>query len=210
MRVRNPPRRKMRHRGAARRPTSTVKQTAPNNSQWTIAAIPITQEQIFQTSRLLAAPRDCVINAMQLLGIVPQDTAAVMRIMVGDTGLLPDQVTRIFEFVYRRPFILEYQPISNLPLLDQELEMLPFSHAAFVGIRYPTGSGHVFIVGKSDTGSLVYLDPQRPTLCNLYDINCKVDVFGSAESFFILKYGDYSQLKTEQTPVPVPMDINNI
>jgi len=182
-----------------------IRQQTPQTQDWKLAFFSITDENINQVARLLSKPRDCVINAMELLKIVDNNAAAIMRILVGEQGIMENQIVDMFSFVFKRPFRISTLGISDvfafLNFLNNDA-VLPRSNAVFLGIRYNNGDGHVFIIGKTNQGFMIYLDPQNPNMCNLNDPGCIQTIFGNARSIITIEYSDYASLNVSQ---PVPM-----
>lgn len=107
----------------------------------------------------IAKPRDCVINALEAIGIVDNRVADFMRIMVGDTGLMTEQVEAIFDYEYKAFKFVFYE--TSIEYLNYYVtnEMSNVS-VIFCGIEYPTGEKHVFLIGKDADGKGRYIDAQ--------------------------------------------------
>lgn len=207
-------RRKLTHRRSGKRLNLKQRTTGALNvfagaASNNVAFFPITDEDILTMQRFLPRPRDCVINAMELLKIIDSNSAAIMRILVGDLGVFIPQIEGIFTYTYRRPFNFETHPISDFQVLINITNDLSVSNVIFVGVTYPTGPGHVFLIGKNTSGQLIQIDPQNPTLCDLSSEFCSRSVFGNAVSFGVLKYGDYPTLQPIGDAI-VPMDTNSV
>ena len=58
--------------------------------------------QLVEFIRLYPDPNDCVINAMQVLGVVDVKQAGIMRTISPccPGGLVPNQITQILETIY--------------------------------------------------------------------------------------------------------------
>jgi len=196
--------RKLIYRGRTRK--TGVKQRI-NGTSREVVQFPITDDQLQRIQRTVIKPRDCVINAMEIIGIVDGRSADIMRIMVGDTGIITSNIEGIFEFAFRRTFT--FTPDNRIDLLGNYLDTsLMINHVVFLGVVYDDGNSHVFLIGKTMTNSLVYIDPQNPSLCNLRDPACFTSVFARVTSYSILQMETTSPLillqeTTEMADAPV-------
>jgi len=198
------PRRKLTHRRSNTR--RSIKQSAVSHAAEHVASFDITDDNIQAVRRYLPEPKDCVINALELLRIIDPVMAGVMRIFVGKTGIQTEQMIKIFEFIYRRPFFLAFRPVNELNVLEEySVNTLPVNKCIFVGVQYNDNTGHTFIIGKNNQGGLIYLDPQNPDVCDLRYGECVQRVFGNASSYFILTYPDYDILN----PIVSPMELSD-
>lgn len=135
----------------------------------------ITNEAIERFSRYLMSPMDCVINALQLLQLITNETADIMRITsIGNTGIEKRQIELIFmylknhNFEFREMMIYEWEEIiHNLPDSDSGTTL-------FCG--YSTGSDkHVFLISRNNANELAYIDPQSDSICNIYNEECLIN-----------------------------------
>ncbi len=60
----------------------------------------ISDESLTRFRRSHPKPNDCVINALEILGILETHSADITRIFVGDDGLLQHQIEKVFEITY--------------------------------------------------------------------------------------------------------------
>jgi len=131
--------------------------------RWSVHYFPITDKHLENFMRHLPRPKDCVINAIELLGIVHQDIAGLMRILVGNTGVGPDQITDIFRWVYPdynwrfHPIPISYTMRSDIL---HHFSNIPPGRVVFGGVTWTGGERHVILFGKSADGTLVAIDPQ--------------------------------------------------
>lgn len=182
-----------------------VKQRSPTDQQsWSLAHFPVTDDNINTISqRFIKKPMDCVVNAMQVIGIVDSRSADIMRIFVGEKGIQENQIIAMFEYVYRRPFRFRKFDASEYQILFDGLnddQIFPRSSAIFAGVVYLNGNRHVLIIGKNYQGELVYVDAQNPDLCNLNNIRCKASVFGDTSQIWIIETSALQTLTVEQKP----------
>jgi hypothetical protein len=115
-------------------------------------------------------PMDCFINACQLVGILDNLNANILRIScAGKSGFSLDAMEKIFTLksASLTPGIIKYFNFTDLNVLggvnlfaNVLNNNLKKNHAAFCGWRQNSGA-HVFIIAKDNTGKIYYLDPQQ-------------------------------------------------
>ena len=149
-----------------------------------VAQFKITDDAITKFRRWVKKPRDCVINAMELLGILNDQSADIARIMVGDQGLKVGQIEDIFSLVEPK-FHWRFFRFTKLETLAQftNQELKP-AHAIFCG--YVGQEGHVFLIAKSASGRVMYVDPQINQLCPLDKSECE-NFINNKHAYFILQ-----------------------
>ena len=131
----------------------------------------ITDDAIASFRRFIKKPRDCVINAMELINLIDKYTADMCRIMVGDIGLTAEQIEGIFKLIYPTHNWNFYQ-YTNIISLDKISQTeLKRGTAIFCGYSGPKGT-HVFLIAKKLSGEVYYLDPQLDLICPLTDPRC--------------------------------------
>ncbi len=149
-----------------------------------VAQFNMSDDAIGKFRRWVKKPRDCVINVMELLGILDQQNADLCRIMVGDTGLQVGQIEDIFS-LFEPNFKWRFFRFTKLETLaqftDQELNI---GKAIFCG--YMGQEGHVFLIAKSLDGKVMYIDPQINQICSLDQSNC-VSSINNKQAYFILQ-----------------------
>ncbi len=110
---------------------------------------------IEQFHRTFASPTDCVINALQLLGVVDQFTSDCMRVTSMGTIMTSAQIELICALKYRHNFLFtpfdDFTQFSNLVANG-----LSNGHGVFAGY-----GGHAFVIARALDGSFFYIDPQR-------------------------------------------------
>lgn len=151
---------------------STHKQLGGNNNNFVVSNFAISTSNLTHFKRLFAeySPMDCVISALQIIGILDCFTANLLRItQIGRVGVSLDEIEKIFALRYNKLFNFKRTPDVN------EFASFIRNHVihgsvAFCGYEKPDGTRHVFLIGKSNDGQLVLMDPQHPTQQNTWCI----------------------------------------
>jgi hypothetical protein len=151
-----------------------------------VVYFPITDKNLKNFTRRVINPRDCVINALQLLGLVDAYHSELMRILVGAEGVTIDKIERIFNFfgknstyTFKEYYSQDPHDVSNVQNIIQQL---PIGICLFVGMKTKSGNKHVFILGKYQNGSQVVIDPQEKDI--FQDLN---KYLSQADYLYILK-----------------------
>lgn len=149
-----------------------------------VSQFQITDDAISKFRRWVKKPKDCVINGMELLGILNDQNADIARIMVGDQGLTVEQIEQIFSLIEPN-FNWRFFRFSKLETLAQftNQELKP-SHAIFCG--YLGQEGHVFLIAKTLGGDVMYIDPQINELCELDKSSC-IKLIDNKQIYYILQ-----------------------
>lgn len=147
-------------------------------------------EEFAKFKRRILKPKDCVINALQVLGLVEERTAELMRIMVGDTGINATQIEAVFEFTYpNQKFKFKEQNAFSLMTI---LDGMPYDNPSvvFAGVVYQGGDGHVFIIERSAMGGhFKILDPHvsnNPIQCGDQTFDVIKEIGSNVQRFYIL------------------------
>ena len=150
-----------------------------------VAQFKITDDAITKFRRWIKKPRDCVINAMELLGILNQQNADIARILIGDIGAQIKQIEDIFEVVEPK-FNWNFYKFTNIQRLAHftSNELKP-EHAIFCG--YMGNEGHVFLITKGIDNKVYYIDPQVDAICNLDTKEC-FNFIGEKNAYYILQF----------------------
>jgi hypothetical protein len=150
----------------------------------TFTQFAITDASINGFQRMVASPMDCFINALQIIGIINNISANLMRISsAGVTGFSKEQIESIFLLVLKRN--VEFKSTTDF---DEFFAMIRANlNTGFVCFCGYTG--HVFLIGKKTDGTIVYIDPQVSQLCNLDDPACQAYV-RDKDRYFILFNSD--------------------
>ena len=150
-----------------------------------IATFYITEENFKNVRRYVKKSRDCVVNVMEMLGIIDNTTADVLRIAVGDVGLQKNQIEDIFSYFFPQAR-WRFFPYKNIQTLEEYCQkMLPVSHVIFCGIK-TTKDAHVFLIGKRTDHEIVYIDPQMSVVCELKYSECATHIV-NANEYYILQ-----------------------
>ena len=117
--------------------------------------------------RINSDPNDCVINAMQLLGLLSNIESGLLRIELKcwserNGGLPLSVILSMFKTIY--PFYNFDFIKSNNPdhFVDYLTRIMPNNSISFCGISRKNGSCHVFLVIKS-SNQIYIVDPQTYT-----------------------------------------------
>jgi hypothetical protein len=131
----------------------------------------ITDEQILGFKRISPTPMDCFINALQILGVIDNITANIMRISsAGKTGFTSEEIEKIFIYLsgHNHDFKSTGSPQEFSEWIAKNL--LP-GYVVFAG--HEGGNNHVYLIGRELGGKLLYIDPQVGILCDLSTEECQ-------------------------------------
>lgn len=163
-------------------------------SGFDISVFPITSDSLNKFRRWVKKPRDCVINALEVIGVLDQTNADLMRIAVGDMGLVPEQIAGIFEYMSELAgtrFSYRFFRYTDINTLSNVCAHMPINSVIFCGYN-KNNFKHVFLIGKNSVNDLVYIDAQYGKLCSLKsDPHC-FDIINNAQEYYILQYADTS------------------
>jgi hypothetical protein len=144
----------------------------------------LTDDSIQKFRRWIKKPNDCVVNAMELLGVIDNTHADIIRIVIQDKPLEKSQIREIFSYVQPR-HVWRMTPFKDINLLKTfTRDILQPGYASFMA--YSGNPGHVFIIAKNLKGEVMYVDPQVNVICNLDDPRC-YQYIANKESYFILE-----------------------
>lgn len=159
-----------------------------------LSLFPITNEQIISFNRGIQSPMDCFINVMQLLGIVNNLTANIMRISAaGKTGFFQEEIEKIFIMLTGHNHDFKSTPNSQ-EFSKWIATYLPPGNVVFAG--HEGQSKHVYLIGRTTDGHILYIDPQLGTICDLSLEECQT--FISNNHTFRLMFNSESKLSPEQ------------
>lgn len=163
---------------------------------FSVSQFHISDDNLLRFRRFVKKPMDCVINALEILHVLDQNSADLMRIVVGDTGLTIDNIQQIFKYMYPQ-FRFRFFKYTNLQTLGDfcKNELNP-GHVLFCGYIMK-GFGHVFLIGKNLSGEVLYIDPQVDAYCDLSTNQCAEFIMG-AEEYFILQSTTSGQVLQQQ------------
>jgi hypothetical protein len=159
----------------------------------------ITNENISQFQRYVHAPKDCVINAMHIIGLLDNFTSNLIRLTcVGKEGLEIDQIQKIFTLFSiingnAHEFLFLEAPaadgMSHAKMFEKVvIERLKPEHILFCGYE-KNGFKHVFLLGRYLDGRIMYIDPQVDggVICDINNDKCFSYISG-AQKYYILHF----------------------
>lgn len=153
--------------------------------EYTLTQLGINDAQIQSFRRNVLSPKDCVINALQLIGMLDIYTANLLRItLVGQLGIDQSQIEKIFILYYGYSF--KFDPISSFQDVSNTISCLQVGHVAFAGYQDVNGAKHVYLIGRKTDGNFYYIDPQINQICNLADPQC-LQYIANKQFYFLLK-----------------------
>lgn len=150
-----------------------------NFSQFTFS-----DDNISSFQRVFLGPFDCVISALQIIGIINPTCANIMRITaLGVHGITTKQLEYIMMFATNKNMSYACVPtyIEWATFLSNNLNP---GHLAFVGYLDNTSGGHVFLIARHPANNMFYLiDPQSNFgVCQLGTPECdsilNIDKYG--------------------------------
>lgn len=148
-----------------------------------VSLFKMTDEQLFSFNRRFRTPNDCVINALQLIGMVDDFTGNLLRItMTGQIGSTSTQIELIFILKFKYNF--HFTKIGNIHTFsDYLIQYVPPGHVVFAGY-----SGHVFLAGKDISGRPLYIDPQivNTPICYLDIKGCSSLINGNPPWYLLM------------------------
>ncbi|NDE17555.1 GNAT family N-acetyltransferase [bacterium] len=165
---------------------------------WSLVRFTLSQEKITRSflKRLVRKPMDCVVNALQVLGLVDEKQADLMRILITPAGIDTTQLLDMFRVLddaneYRLRRFNDFQGLLG------HIQSLGAREGVFAGYRThpggpPLGSPepgqkrHAFVIGRGDDGHLYLVDPQADALCDLEDAAQCADLI-QADFYYVLE-----------------------
>lgn len=157
------------------------------NTDLKIAEFKITNDNISGFLYKIKRPADCVINAMQIIGMITPDVANIMRVERHEaqgSGFTPTQIKEFFRAVYHR----EYQFDKSYGFDDFANRInncLSTSHVSFCGWEDSNNMKHVFLIGRTEQDIFYFIDPQiGPNLLNLSE---NFDILKGKKNLYILE-----------------------
>jgi hypothetical protein len=159
-----------------------------------LSLFPITNEQIASFSRNIQSPMDCFINALQLLGVINNVTANIMRISsAGRNGFSQEEIEKIFILLTGHNHDFKAAP-SSADFARWISMYLPPGNVVFAG--HEGQSNHVYLIGRTVDGRISYIDPQLGTICDLSSQECQKLISNNA--LFRLMFNSTSKLTSDQ------------
>ena len=157
----------------------------------------ITDEQINTFRTVVKSPMDCFINSLQLLGIINNVTADIMRISTaGKTGFSQEEIEKIFILLtgHNHDFKGTNSPDDFSIFIANNL---PPGNVVFAG--HEGQSKHVYLIGRTHNGTILYIDPQIGEICDLSLEHCQK--FISNNKTFRLMFNSSDKLTPEQLQI---------
>lgn len=158
-----------------------------NSRRYTIAQFPFGEGNISSFGRNKPRPRDCTINAMEMLNLIDQKNADLMRIMVGDTGLTETILKDCLTYLCG-DYGWKLENYTNIDTLEKIInEDLETNHAIFCGYD----DAHVFLIAKNHNNEIFVIDPQLKTkyyMCDITDATCYNYIKGKGKYHIIKRH----------------------
>jgi len=172
-----------------------------------IAKYRINPETIFKIQyvpRLNPSNVDCVVNAMEILGILSREEAGLVRQRIGG-GISPQHFLQ--KFKEKNPeYNYDFIQISMRELIPWIINEMPSLSMIFCGYLHHNDIGHVYLIGKDNKGKIFLFDPQlNPSICSLETDAC-FSYIANKSSYFIL-VRDNLPMDVEEFDNSVPMDV---
>ena len=176
-----------------------------------LSSFAFSQTIIANFRRRFATPMDCVITALQMIGLVNRFTAEIMRIScMGKLGISTETIENIFIIAFKRNF--NFMKISSYEMFLRELtSRLQCNNVAFCGYKNPDNSNHVFLICREACGNLTLIDGTIATNCQLSSPLCSSLLTGKINYYILynsqtsLTDGQIESLYTTTTFTDVDM-----
>lgn len=159
---------------------------------------PITDADLFAFKGIKHSPMDCAINALQIMGVITEQVANLLRItsLGKKNGLNQTEIQKIFILHYPNNF--SFAKANTFAEFATTIKTtLNRGHVCFAGYMGHHGVGHVFIIGRKANGELVLIDPQQKLFCELKDDPCTA-LIGSGKDYYLLFHSAEGLTKTQQ------------
>jgi hypothetical protein len=172
----------------------------PTWGQLNMSTFGITNEQLMTFKRIVNSPMDCVISAMQIIGLLDFFSANVLRLtLVGQHGITLEEIENIFSLRTGQKFV--FQPTKDInEFISTVNSKLPKNHVIFCGIKYTeTCMRHVLLIGRGEDGRIIKIDPQsNKNICYLDTDNECIDEFARDTNEYYLLFNYDGLLTTEE------------
>jgi hypothetical protein len=140
----------------------------------------IKNEDLDTFHRLVRKPKDFAINALQLLHVLDQKCADLLRITVGDIGITENQFLDILAYRYQN-YRFKFYPITLYDLILLARDYLEINKTILCST-----TNHIFFLAKNYLHQIFYIDPTLQIYCNITEQSC-LNKIQSFSSFSILK-----------------------
>lgn len=172
--------------------------------------LPISNQQIQKFKRLAKTNNDCVVNTLEVLGILDATGAAVARILVGNNGVKLDQFSNIFKLFFPHDTFTFYTHKTSAFIEDFVFHQLKPGYAivcVYKHSRTNTGNvdSHMFLLGKTLNKKVMYMDP----MFGDKGIFCDVTIKQCAEIFAVkgLEYSIFCASLPYDTGFPIVKNV---
>jgi len=149
----------------------------------------ISDINIMNFKRYLHSPRDCVINALQIFGILDVISANVMRMFTVNTNIQKEQIEHIFVLTFGNNFEFKSTSCFNEFTLNINNLLKP-GNGVFAGYL-----GHVFILARLTNGDIIFIDPSLHQMC---DVRLMNEYLENCPKPYFLLFNSNKRLSDEQ------------
>jgi hypothetical protein len=154
-----------------------------------LAVFDISDDDLESFKRVFPIPGDCVISALQIMKVLDETAANIMRVAtIEDPSWDTNQIELVFLYKYGLNFL--FTEIATYPeFVRIVLKLLPVNTGVFAGYEADNGQRHVFIIGKQSDGHIAYIDPQTiPVYCVLTNPDGECEKFlNTRRKWFLLQ-----------------------
>ena len=160
---------------------------------YTLILFAITDDNLTNFKRIVDLDKninpysDCVISALQIVGILDYFSSNILRIThIGTMGITMPQIEMIFSFRTNKNCV--FLPTDNPTEFSNYLiNYLSNGHLAFCGVEYNNGQGHAFLIGKNYENKFIKIDPQsKYSFCDLNEHECYNDFIVNTRKYYLL------------------------
>lgn len=155
----------------------------------TLSQFVISDINIMNFKRCLHSPRDCVINALQIFGILDVISANIMRISIGNSNIEKAQIEQIFVLTFGNNFEFKSTIYFDEFILNV-YNLLKLGNGVFAGYN-----GHVFILARLTTGDVIIIDPSLHLMC---DVRLMNEYLKNCPKPYFLLFNSNTKLTQEQ------------
>ena len=161
-----------------------------------VAVFPMNDELFNIFERKGGYRTDCVINALEFIGIATPTSAGAMRIVQNaccPSGLTTTIIQDIFNTLYSDIDWRFIRYTNDVKYLDHLTSSIHMNQVAFCGITWSaTDSKHVFLIARTDMDQLVIIDGQTDQ--RILGNKEAMDYLSKGKEWFILKRRDTTPL----------------
>lgn len=137
-----------------------------------LAKFPITNSNILKFARYKSHNMDCVINALEILGVVDQKCAGIIRTLFKEYGVKLEYIEDFFKTASPE-YEWGHTAYQNFDSFKNKIETeLTVNHVCFCVVDWKTGGTHAFLIAREEDGNFVLIDGQINTYCYLNESSC--------------------------------------